>query len=239
MDPFDPSAQRWLFAMTHPDDELSIVAWIHHLASSGKDVWISWTHHTAIREAEARKVADRLGVPQERLYFHGATDGSVCDELARLREPFSEMVAEVKPDRVVAGAFEQGHLDHDSTNWLVNDAFSGTVLEVPFYYSYLTRLPRINRFADPAGQQIRMLSAEERRLKIDLAKGYPSQAIWKNLLFAEVRARIMGEGSLSATERMRVQLPTDYTQVALPEPLATRVRASARWQRWLKALQAT
>lgn len=238
MDPFDPSPQRWLFAMTHPDDEISIAAWIHHLAGTGKDVWISWTHHTAVREAEARKIADRLGVPQERLFFHGATDGSVCDELGRLREPFSKMIAEVNPERVVAGAFEQGHLDHDSTNWLVHDAYSGVVLEVPFYYSYLTRIPRINRFADPTRQQIRALSVEERRLKIELAKSYPSQAIWKNLLLAELRARIMGEGSLATTERMRVQLPTDFTQVALPEPLASRVRASARWQRWCSALQA-
>jgi len=238
MQAFDPSPQRWLFAMTHPDDEISIVAWIATLVQEGRDVWVSWTHHTPVREVEARRVAERLGVAQDRLFFHGANDGAVCDELARLRDPFRSMVDSIKPDRVVAGAFEQGHLDHDSTNWLVHDAFDGPVLEVPFYYSYLTRIPRLNRFASAEGQEVRELSGPERRLKIEIAKSYPSQAIWKNLLFGEARARLVGEGSLTATERMRVQKPTDFSQVALPEPLATKVRGSAKWERWLKALQA-
>lgn len=235
---FDPNPQRWLFAMTHPDDEISIVAWIATLVSEQSEVWLSWTHHTPEREAEARRVAERLGVPQEHLFFHGATDGAVCDEIARLRDPFKAMIDTVRPDRVVVGAFEQGHLDHDATNWLVNHVFDGPVLEVPFYYSYLTRIPRMNRFALVDGQEVRDLSEAERRLKIEIAKSYPSQAIWKNLLFAEARARLLGEGSLTTTERMRIQAKTDFTQVALPEPLASRVRASAKWQRWLKSLQA-
>lgn len=235
---FDPTPERWLFAMTHPDDEISIVAWIALLVSEKRDVWLSWTHHTPEREVEARRVAERLGVPQDRLFFHGATDGAVCNEMGQLRDPFKAMIDVVRPDRVVVGAFEQGHLDHDATNWLVNHTFDGPVLEVPFYYSYLTRLPRMNRFAEVDGQEVRELSGSERRLKIEIAKSYPSQAIWKNLLFAEARARLMGEGSLTVTERMRVQKPTDFTQVALPEPLATRVRSSQKWERWLKALQA-
>jgi LmbE family N-acetylglucosaminyl deacetylase len=239
MEPFDPTPRRWLFAMTHPDDEIAIVAWMHHLIQHDSEVWVSWTHHTEVREAEGRRVAERLGIPQDRLFFHGAEDGNVCDELNRLRDPFARMMDSVKPDRVVTTAFEQGHLDHDSTNWLVNHTYGGPIFEVPLYYSYLTRIPRINRFADPTGQAVREVPPDEQAIKLAIAKSYPSQAIWKNLLFAELRARLMGEGSLVKTERMRLQKATDFTKVALPEPLASRVAKSERWQRWLRALQAT
>lgn len=238
MEPFDASVQRWLFAMTHPDDEISIAAWIAELAKQGREVWMSWTHHTPVREAEARGVAARLGVPDDQLFFHGATDANVCGELKLLRPKFEAMVAHIKPDRVVAGAFEQGHLDHDATNWLVNVSFNGPIFEVPFYHPYLTRMPRMNRFADPRGESIRLLQEQEKALKIAIAKSYPSQSIWRNLVLAEIRARLTGEGSLLAAERMRLQQATDFTKVALPEPMASRVRASAQWQRWLAAIQA-
>lgn len=237
---FDPDPNlRWLFAMTHPDDEISIIAWLQELARNGNEVWLSWTHHNPIREAEARRVAERLGVPQERLLFHGATDGEVCDELLRLREPFQAMIEQVKPDRVVAAAFEQGHLDHDATNWLIHQAFTGAIYEVPLYYSYLTRLPRVNRFADPSREEQYVLTPEQRKVKIETAKSYPSQRIWVNMVFAEMRSRLVGDGSLVASERLRLQTSTDFTQVALPEPLASRVRTSTSWQRWLAAIQAT
>lgn len=238
MEPFDASVQRWLFAMTHPDDEISIAAWIAELAKQSREVWMSWTHHTPVREAEARGVAARLGVADDRLFFHGATDGNLCGELKMLRPKFEAMMAQVKPDRVVAGAFEQGHLDHDSTNWLVHQTFDGPIFEIPFYHSYLTRAPRINRFADPRGEAIRFLDTQEKALKIAIAKSYPSQNIWRNLFLAEIRARLTGDGSLLAAERMRQQPPTDFSQVALPEPMASRVRARAQWQRWLAAIQA-
>ena len=38
--------ERWLFCMTHPDDEISICAWIRRLTDAGVDVFLSWTHST-------------------------------------------------------------------------------------------------------------------------------------------------------------------------------------------------
>ena len=46
-----------------------------------------------------------------------------------LLSSFRAMMARVKPDRVVCGAFEQGHLDHDATHWLVTHSFDGPVFE--------------------------------------------------------------------------------------------------------------
>lgn len=223
--------------MTHPDDEISICAWIARVAASDPGrVWISWTHHTPVRESEGRAVARRLGVLDDHLFFHGGTDGSVCDEISALRPQFQAMMDKVQPDRVVCGAFEQGHLDHDSTNWLVHATFDGPVLEVPFYHTYLTRMPRVNRFADPAGEEVLSLTAPERALKKEMAKSYPSQAIWKNMVFAELWARLTGDGSLMATERARFQTHRQFDQPNVPDKVLAKVLNSAKWKRWLQAV---
>lgn len=231
---------RWLFCMTHPDDEISICAWIRTLTRLGADVFISWTHHTQIRRVEAQRAAEMLGVPQDRLFFHGGTDGAICDQMPHLLEGFRSMVQQVSPSRVCCGAFEQGHLDHDATNFMVNASFHGPVLEIPFYYTYLTRRPIVNRFAQPDGQEIKPLEAEDQCFKIEMAKSYPSQGIYRNLILAEARRLVTRPRSdpLKATERMRLQTHKNFLEPHLPEPLATRVRGSRRWHRWIEAVNA-
>ena len=232
----DPSL-TWLFCLTHPDDEISIAAFIRQLARSGAKVYLSWTHHIPVREAEARAAAKKLGVAEENLFFHGATDGSVCDELPALLPRFQKMVAEVKPDRVVCGAFEQGHLDHDSTHWLVTHSFVGPVLEVPFYHVYTSRLQVLNRFSDPSRQEIQTLNQEDQRFKVEFAKGYPSQNIWSILFLYEVGHYILGRPArLRETERMRCWNGADYRTPAHPLGISRRVVKDPQWQRWLDAV---
>ncbi len=230
--------ERWLFCMTHPDDEISICAWIRRLTDAGVDVFLSWTHSTPKREAEARAVARWLGVPHDRLQFFHAVDGRIVDDLEGLIEPFERMMRQVAPTRVACGAFEQGHLDHDSTNFLVNATFSGPVLEIPFYHTYLRRLQTINRFSDPAGEEVLALNPNERAFKNELSREYPSQNIRRVLWWYEVwqgvRFRPM---VLRKTERMRLQTHRDFLTPNAPEPLALRVRASRPWSRWEAAVR--
>lgn len=223
--------------MTHPDDEISICAWIHRLVRNGNPVFISWTHSNPVREREARAAALLLGVPQDCLFFHGAEDGGACDDLPGLRLRFDAMMRATRPDRVVCGAFEQGHIDHDATNFLVAQSFPGPILEVPFYHTYLTRFQVINRFSDPRGQELLDLEIDERRLKTLLARQYPSQNIWSVLMWYEVwqRARLRPM-ELTRTERMRLKVHHDYTRPNHPPRLAHRVERTAAWRRWLDAL---
>jgi len=233
----DPNL-RWLFCMTHPDDEISICAWIRRLVRNGNEVYISWTHSNPIREREARAVALLLGVSQRNLFFHQATDASACDEIPLLLPRFRAMMDEVKPDRVACGAFEQGHIDHDTTNFLVNQTFDGPILEIPFYHTYLSRLQTLNRFSDPRSQEVLPLEMDERRMKTTIARQYPSQNIWSVLLWYEVwqKARLRPM-QLTRTERMRFQTHTNFMRPNHPPRLRRRVGRCSTWRRWRAALR--
>lgn len=229
----DP-ALKWLFCMTHPDDEISICAWMHELVENGNEVWISWTHDTPVRRLEAIRAAAYLGVPEQRLKFFSAPDGAVCRHLEELEPRFREMMGEVRPDRVVCGAFEQGHLDHDATNFLVNRTFDGAVFEVPFYHTYRTKFPRVNRFADPTGEEVNRLTVDQITIKKAVCRMYPSQRIWWNMVGANLRAIATGDGNLLRTERMRRQTWQDFLTPNLPQGLAKAVELTGRWQEWIK-----
>ncbi len=235
---FDPDPKlRWLFCPTHPDDELAVCCWVRRLTAQGNDVYLSWTHTTDERTPEARSAAQALGVPQDRLFFHAGKDGGVCDQLSELTGSFRQMMDQINPDRVVCGAFEQGHLDHDATNWLVHRSFRGPVFEFPLYHAYVSRLQTLNRFSGPEDQEVLQLSEDEQRFKVDLAKQYPSQNIWSVLIAYECwQALRLKPVDLRKTERLRLQSHTDWSVPNAPEPLRTRISESQPWARWLAAV---
>lgn len=233
----DPSL-RWLLCITHPDDELAIAAWLRRLCRQGNAVYLSWTHTTEERTEEARLAAKKIGVPQENLFFHAGRDRDLIDDIPALIPSFQSMMERIKPDRVIVGAFEQGHLDHDATNFLVAQTFSGPKLEIPLYHAYHSLIQTINRFPDPAREEVIQLSVEEQAFKLDLAQSYPSQTIWGALVWHEVGQWLMMRSpELKKSERMRHQTHFDFLCPNLPEPLATRVRRSARWRRWEMAMR--
>jgi LmbE family N-acetylglucosaminyl deacetylase len=237
---FDPDPNlRWLFCMTHPDDEISICAWIRRLTEAGAHVSMCWTHTAPHREFEARAVARLLGVEPDNLSFLNAPDRDICSLLAELLPLMRQVVAKSRPDRIVCGAFEQGHLDHDSTNWLVHRAWNGPVLEVPFYHAYHTRLQNMNRFAqNPSGDVLRLLP-HEARFKRHVARQYPSQNIWTILLWHEVwQAVRLRPARLSTRECMRLQTHKDFTVPNLPPKLAAKVLKTPAWKRWVSSVEA-
>lgn len=224
--------------MTHPDDEISIAAWIRRLTQMGVEVHLSWTHSTPTREREGRKAAEVLGVPDERLTFWDFPDGHVVDHLPAVREQMRVLMERVQPDRVCCGAFEQGHLDHDATNYAVRHAFDGPVFEIPFYHAYLSRVQRLNRFADPGPEEVLVLTREEQRFKKDFAKLYPSTNIWSCLFWYEAYQAVrLKPIELAKTERMRLKTDCEYRLPKHTGSLKARVETSARWHRWIEAVE--
>lgn len=240
MKAFDPDPKlRWLFAMTHPDDEIAICGWIGRLSELGAEVHLSWTHDTPEREYEARQAAKLLHVPPENLHFHHGPDRKLAEAMPEVFPSIVRMMREVNPDRVVVGAFEQGHVDHDATNLMVNRAFDGPIFETPLYHAYCQPIPTINRFASPEGEQLLELLEHEVVLKKQIAQCYPSQAIWGNLVWYSLYSKLrMEREPFGLIERMRVQTHTDFFTPNLPEHLANRVRKTLRWKRWEAAVNA-
>ena len=224
--------------MTHPDDEISIAAWIRRLVLAGAEVHLSWTHSTPVREKEGRHAAKVLGVPEDRLTFWDFPDGDVVDHLPDVVAKMQGLMDRVKPDRFCCGAFEQGHLDHDSTVYAVCQTFDGPIFEIPFYHAYLSRVQRLNRFATPGPEEVLHLSPEEQRFKKDFAKLYPSTNIWSCLFWYEVYQAIRFKPvELAKTERMRLKIGDDFATPKHAGPLKTKVEESARWKRWLDAMR--
>lgn len=231
--------RRWLFCMTHPDDEISVCATIRRLVSAGHHVSLSWTHSPDFRLAEGHSGAVLMGVDLANCFHHHSTDGDTCEELAKLRPSFEKMMDAAKPDVVVCGAFEQGHLDHDATNWLVNQTFDGPVIEVPFYHTYVRpRVQRMNQFSDPSGQEVVVLDRAEQRFKLDFAKHFKSQNIWQVLLLFEVASTLLLQPAmLRKREVFRLQTHRDFYRPNHPAKIAHKVIATPQWQRWLNALE--
>lgn len=228
---------RWLFCPTHPDDELAAAITIRRLTAQGADVWISWTHSNPVREAEGRRAAKLLGIPDDHLIFFGATDGKVCDEMPELRSRFKAMIDLIQPDVVVCGAFEQGHLDHDATHVLLRTTFRGTVYEFPLYHTYRTRLQKVNRFSNPKGEACVHLSKEERAFKTQMARGYPSQNVFQLIVaYAIIHRAKNPRSSIVSTERFRPATHTDFRTPNHPAVIARKVQKTPQWKRWQGAM---
>ena len=230
---------KWLFCLTHPDDDVFIGAWIRRLSEIGCEVHLSWTHDNSIRRAEARHAARLFKIPPDRLHFQGGSDGKICDDLKGLIVPFSAMIEAIKPDRVVCGAFEHGHIDHDSTNFLVSQVFNGPIFETPYYHTYCTKLQTMCRLAEPSGAEVRALDKAEKQFKWDLLACYPSQNLGRILKwYPWLQLLRFKDRDVFRFEELRLQDKLDYRRPNVPSTLAQKVLASPQWQRWLAAINA-
>jgi len=251
MIPFGDTPKNIAVCLTHPDDEMFMCALIQRLIQNGHRLWLSWTHSNSIREVEAREFARLLKIPQEQLLFFKAPDGEVCEMMLELVQPYESWFHKVDPQFVIVGAFEQGHLDHDATHWVVTQALlkrarstqsgSAKLIEIPFYHSYLRRLQKLNCFANPefAPTQTVVLSRQERKLKKQAARLYPSQNIRKILVSHEwIATKVLRSESMLQREVFReVSLRTiDYRKPAQNPRIGAKVAKSASWNRWIVAV---
>lgn len=236
---FDPDPeQRWAFVFAHPDDEISIGAWIRRLTQAGARVDLVFTHGTPERFAEARDSARLMGVDAQRVTTLGLPDRYLAENLSQMRKTLQQALDPLCPDRVVTCAFEQGHLDHDATHVAVVRSFPGPVFEVPLYHTYAQPVQVVNEFSTPDLAEVLELSDSETDLKRQLLACYPSQHLRALLVWYSLLQKFSpGRPPLAQREVMRPALWTDFRHPFHPEALAKRVMRSSRWARWLTALE--
>ncbi|MEX5721694.1 PIG-L deacetylase family protein, partial [Geodermatophilus maliterrae] len=121
---------RILAVGAHPDDiEIGAGALLHKAGAEGHEVFVLVMTDGiagATRRREATAAAAALGVPPERLFFAGCTDGHLrvdATVVGRVRE----LTAAVAPDVVVTHTDADSHNDHVETHRTARAAFRGSV----------------------------------------------------------------------------------------------------------------
>jgi LmbE family N-acetylglucosaminyl deacetylase len=241
LSPFDfESGQRWLFVFPHPDDELAILAFMRHLRRGGVQIRAIWMHSTPIREMESRSVMSDIGFSKEDLIFFRATDGHLVAELDRWQPELQKVATNFQPDVFVTCAYENGHLDHDATHFLVHRiAGKSAFREFPLYYSYnAPRLQWINEFSEFDPDNYFILDREDAIWKRMQARRYPSQNIYRTLVtYHAVCTCLCKPVRLARRELLRVASDYDFCRPAHGGVRGKWISRTREWQIWLQTMK--
>ncbi len=188
-----------LFVFAHQDDEIAAAARIGYLLRSGATITCVYLTNgegrrasSATRDAESRRVLERLGVDLARVHFVGSEeripDGSLVMHLDHALALLESRVEE-PVDEVWCLAWEGGHQDHDASQ-LVAAAFAARrgllerTFELPLYRSHrLFLFQTLAPLRNGRAWTGRRVSLREALHIISLCRFYPSQRkTWLGLL---------------------------------------------------------
>ena len=128
-----------LFVFAHPDDELAVVITLKRMREEGVEVHCVWvtdgriTADPKVREEEAGKVMNLLGVPKDNLNFLRYEDGQSVYSMKEIIDALSKIIKKVNPHQIYVDAFEGGHMDHDTTHFTTVQAVKRLDLNIPLY----------------------------------------------------------------------------------------------------------
>jgi LmbE family N-acetylglucosaminyl deacetylase len=135
---------KYLFLFAHPDDDAFIGGTVKMLLDKGAEAHCAWLtsgdyfRKGQRREVELAKTTALLGLADFQVHLLRLPDLGLVANMDRAAVMVTELVARLKPDTVFVTAFEGGHPDHDSTNFLAYEglkraALSATLFEFPLY----------------------------------------------------------------------------------------------------------
>jgi N-acetylglucosamine malate deacetylase 1 len=188
------TAPRILLAIPHPDDEVvGCAVALRRARAEGCEVFglylttgvpaeaALWprqrSRHAALvarRRAEALAAAAALGL--EPVAFAARPSRRLKDHLADAFAELDAAVTRLMPDELWVSAWEGGHQDHDTANFLAS-RFAGRVKLREFAeYNYAQGAVRVQRFPQSDGSEtVLRLTAEEAAFKRRLLAIYRSE----------------------------------------------------------------
>jgi N-acetylglucosamine malate deacetylase 2 len=201
---------KYLFLFAHPDDEVIIAGTMKLLLAAGAEIHGVWATSgdrftkREIRESELRRSMDILGLDEPHTHLLRYPDLGTVANMEEAAEIVTGLLLEVRPDIIFVNAYEGGHPDHDSVNFLAYEAsarlgITSDLFEFPLYNGTGTFLHwkwRINHFP-PGGPAVlhNPLSDEAIRCKYGMMKAHATQKLYMvPARLACSRKRMLQEG---------------------------------------------
>lgn len=220
--------KAYLFLFAHPDDDAFICGTIKMLLDRGADIHAAWLTSGDFfgqgkrRESELAVATSCLGMEASHIHLLRVPDLGLVPEMERAAELVTDLMAHVRPDVVFVDAYEGGHPDHDSANFLAYEArirtgIAADLLEFPLYNGSGPAHHwwwRINRFPS-GGPKVLHNPLDEPAIacKYRIMKVYSSQ--WMYMIparLASPRSRLLREGEPYRT------CPDDRDHTLRPHP---------------------
>lgn len=177
---------RYLFILTHPDDEIFICSFINKLIQKGKKVNIlyvtSGDYHGCelclIREKETTKCANSLGLSTRNLHFLRISESDLLLRTCENRNTIMNEITKIVPDCIITHEYEGGHTGHDIvsfTSWSIAKELKTYIYCFPAYYGWPENRTW-NKFIPPKrSTEIVLLSKKMKQCKNNLINTYESQ----------------------------------------------------------------
>jgi SAM-dependent methyltransferase len=188
-----------------------------------------------VREAEARKALDLLGLPSTTLLRLGLVDQHLSRQLVPLTLALVEMIRNHRPDLVITHPYEGGHPDHDSVCfachhalWLLEQCCETvpSLVEMTSYFSQKGKRV-VSEFAQGNdGAACLVLGDAGKALKAELYNCFVSQR------------GLLGTFPIDV-ERFRLPPRYDFTQIPdVPEILYDQYKLGTSSAEWLELTRA-
>ncbi len=134
----------YLFLFAHPDDDTFICGTMKMLLREGARVHAAWLTsgdyfgQGELRESELAKATAILGLRDSSVHLLRQPDLGLVPGMQQAAESLSKLLGLLRPDYLFVTAFEGGHPDHDSANFLAYECCARAgiqprIFEFPLY----------------------------------------------------------------------------------------------------------
>jgi len=135
---------RYLFVLTHPDDEIYSCAFMQQLIMDGKQVYVLYVtsgdyrgkEQGPIREVEALSSMEIIGVDKEKTHFLRIPERQLMNIVSEMSDAILEVSEMVSPDCIITHDFEGGHNGHDAVSFATSKVSSKYNISLYVFPSY-------------------------------------------------------------------------------------------------------